>query len=257
MKALLSLIPFCFALHSHAATFDEMSGGVRLRGPTFLEQSHGDPSQGQEEQARGFYSSGTLVHADTFPWEGEGFVKILRPRDRRFATHDLIYVLRKAIARMQKEHPSRDRIQVADIAAAHGGSLEPDHNSHQNGLDADIAYIRADGTEQDPNFADGFQEVFVKDGRLTPNFDMPRNWALVKAFVASGRVNRMFVNEVVKQAFCDYARQTGELDSAQETLRRLRPYEGHMDHVHVRITCPLKSPNCSPQEEVPDGNGCS
>lgn len=260
MKVLLAFAFLSVCVPAHAASpseFDEMTGGSLSPPPAQTGTATADPTQGRREQAKGFYSKGSLANADTFPWEGRGFVKIFRPRQRQFATFDMIQVLRKAVAAVQKEHPSHDRIQIGDIAAQRGGSLVPMHASHQNGLDADIAYIRADGTEQNPDNTDGFEEVFVENDRLTRNFDLPRNWTLIKALQASGRVHRMFVNEVVKRAFCDYARQIGEFEANRETLRRLRPYEGHMDHVHVRLTCPKNSPHCVPQEEIPDGPGCS
>jgi murein endopeptidase len=186
MKVLLSLAILSVSLNAQAgdpAPIDEMRGGALAPNSGNAGRNRNDPTQGKQEQARGFYSKGTLANADAFPLEGSGFTKILRPRKREYATFDMIHVLRRAVAAVQKEYPSRDRVQIGDIAAQRGGSLVPMHASHQNGLDADIAYIRADGTEQDPNFTEGFQEVFVKDDRLTGNFDMPRNWSLVRSSV--------------------------------------------------------------------------
>ncbi len=146
-------------------------------------------------------------------------------------------------------------MQVGDMSAEHGGFVYG-HSSHQNGLDADVAYFRRNYTEQNPESTNGYEEFFVKDNKLTANFDMQRNWALVKSAVATNRIQRIFVNEVVKNAFCEYTKNIGEFSKDNENLRRLRPYAGHMDHFHFRITCPEKSKDCVAQEEVPAGSGC-
>lgn len=37
---------------------------------------------------------------------------------------------------------------VGDISKSGGGSFQPDHNEHQNGLDLDVRYIRDDRSEE-------------------------------------------------------------------------------------------------------------
>ena len=39
-------------------------------------------------------------------------------------------------------------------------------------------------------------------------------------------------------------------------LHRLRPWWGHDDHFHVRLSCPAGSPECETQAPVPPGDGC-
>lgn len=215
-----------------------------------------DPSQGDREQSFGFYSHGRLAAATRLPDSGGGFVKILRPRNRRFASEDMIYLITKVSKELDQKFPNRrDAVQIGDVSAELGG-LVPGHNSHQNGLDVDIAFLRTNETMQNPDDVNGFREKFVSSGKVSNNFDLERNWALAKLMVATGRPQRIFVNQVIKNAFCKLAREKGELQSAAETLHRLRPYSGHEDHFHVRITCPLNSPKCEAQEEIPAGTGC-
>lgn len=215
-----------------------------------------DPTQGSVAQAVGFYSNGQLKNADALPLSGVGFVKIFRPRQRRYATYDLVYVLSWAARKLQEIYPSRDRLMIGDMSAMEGGAIGL-HASHQNGLDADVAFLRRNQTEQNPEATTGFQEKFVSPaGKVTANFDMERNWAYAKILIESGRVQRMFVDQALKTAFCSHARATGELENAKETLRRIRPYESHEDHFHVRLTCPKNSPDCMAQTEVPPGPGC-
>ena len=54
-------------------------------------------------QAHGFYSKGTLKDASNFELEGAGFIKILRPRDRGYATVDLIHVISTASAQLHSD----------------------------------------------------------------------------------------------------------------------------------------------------------
>ena len=39
-------------------------------------------------------------------------------------------------------------------------------------------------------------------------------------------------------------------------MSKVRPWYGHADHIHVRLKCPVDSPDCRAQPEVPAGNGC-
>lgn len=208
-------------------------------------------------QTVGFYSTDGKLTSDNFmPLEGEGYVKLFRPRNRLFATTDMIQVLVYAGENLRKLYPSSERMQIGDISQRGGGEISG-HASHRNGLDADIVFLRNNHKEQDPNFLDGFIETFVFKGEVTNNFDVKRNWDLFKVFVSTKRVRRIFVDVAVKMKLCSYVLNfEGLTPLAEETLRRLRPLEGHDDHFHIRLTCPKRSPKCDDQEEVPEGPGC-
>lgn len=243
------------------ADSDEMIGTIAEGEPNQIEilspsTDPNDPSQGEVEQSRGFYSNGSVVSSSALPLEGRGYIKIMRPRERWFGSTDLIYLITQSAKQMAAQFPNhRDSVQIGDMGARNGGFVSG-HNSHQNGLDVDIAFIRKNETMQEVSDTSGFREKFVQSGKVTNNFDLVRNWTLAKLMVATGRPQRIFVNPVIKKAFCDLARRSGELISEAETLRRLRPYSGHEDHFHVRLTCPLNSPQCKAQEEIPAETGC-
>lgn len=208
------------------------------------------------EQAIGFYSKGSMINAIQFPLEDDGLIKLFRPRNRAWATTDLVSVVQAAIGDYRSIYANSEQIQIGDVANEHGGSIGL-HASHQNGLDADIAYLRLDHGIQDPNSVAGFEESFVKSNQISNNFDFERNWALVKALVSSGKINRIFVDKSIKRELCEKARIWGEYTPDLEYLRRLRPWPNHDDHMHVRITCPDTSPQCLMQAEPPAGNGCA
>ncbi|MEK6579867.1 MAG: penicillin-insensitive murein endopeptidase, partial [Bdellovibrionota bacterium] len=135
------------------------------------------------------------------------------------------------------------------------GGFLAGHASHQNGLDADLSYFRVDHREQIPGTGDGFDESFVVDGKITPNFDSRRNWELIQFMVSSGIVTRIFVDPMIKHTLCQWA-GTDQNQSITETLRVLRPYSNHRAHMHVRIACPKESPRCTAQVPPPPGDGC-
>jgi penicillin-insensitive murein endopeptidase len=207
-------------------------------------------------QVIGFYSNGRLAQATALGRDGKGYVHLFQHRERYYGSEGLVRILEAAAAALADAYPGGERLQIGDLSAEKGGRITR-HASHQNGLDADIVYFRNDRREQDGGpIQDEFDESFVVDGELSENFDIVRNWALAKTFVASGRVNRMFVDAVIKQALCAHAKETGELESQAETLRRLRPYPSHDDHIHLRLTCPEGSPRCVEQENVPESTEC-
>jgi penicillin-insensitive murein endopeptidase len=214
-----------------------------------------DLSQGPVEQAVGFYSSGSLINAMNLPNQGDGFIKLFVSRDRAWSTFDLQAVLARVSHEIRRQHPNRERIQIGDMSQRTGGFVGR-HSSHQNGLDADISYFRMNNLEQAIEH-NGFAETFVRNRQVTVNFDIERNWALMRALVGTGRVTRLFVDVRIKKAFCDYTTAAGTRLAETETLRILRPWPNHADHIHVRLSCPQNSPNCTPQAEPPVGDGCA
>jgi penicillin-insensitive murein endopeptidase len=211
-------------------------------------------------QARGSYARGSLRNAEELEVEGPGYVRLFRSRNRNFGTQDLIELIVSLGKTLIHLHPESERIQVGDLAAIEGGPISG-HGSHQNGLDVDLSFFRANRLEQPISDESGFREVFVVGGKLTENFDIPRNWNFFEAAARSGKVQRMFVDGAIKRQYCRwFLAQSRESDLAPEvvaTLRRLRPYANHDDHIHIRLYCPASSPDCRVQEEVAPGSGCS
>jgi penicillin-insensitive murein endopeptidase len=203
-------------------------------------------------QAIGFYSNGRLHAASSLAMDGPGYMHFNVERNRHYGTAGLITLLESAAAEIREKRPEGERLQIGDIAAEHGGVVSG-HVSHQNGLDADLIYFRLDHLEA---WASGDHFVTPK-GTLSDNFDTERNFELIHILVASGRVNRIFMDPVIKKGFCSYAAAHGGINSAADTLRRMSPYPNHQDHMHVRLTCPPTSPQCQAQTpEVPAGDGC-
>jgi penicillin-insensitive murein DD-endopeptidase len=204
----------------------------------------------------GSYNQGTLLNAVAFPESGEGFVQLYRDTNRYYATQELTDLLLKTAAEMKAKFPDRDRLQIEELSGPLGGDLDR-HSSHENGLDADLQYFKLDGVEHDPA-AGGtlYAPPMVVKKRVAPNFDLERNWELMKTMHKHGDVQRIFVDQKIKAALCKYARQKKEFTANIEVLRSLRHVANHADHLHVRIRCPRMALKCIPQTETPSGSGC-
>ncbi|MBL7716129.1 MAG: penicillin-insensitive murein endopeptidase [Bdellovibrionales bacterium] len=207
-------------------------------------------------QALGGYTKGTLLQPDQLKNESTDFVRVFQGQDRGYGTLDLVTLIENTAVALRKEVPTAERLQVGDLSQSTGGKISG-HGSHQNGLDVDLIYLRKDRRELDPKKATWFDEQFVTaQGSLTANFDLEANWALVRILHSSGRVQRIFVDAAIKEAFCAHATALGIRPQVTEILRSLRPWPAHDDHMHVRVVCPAASLTCVPQEEVDPGDGC-
>jgi penicillin-insensitive murein endopeptidase len=205
--------------------------------------------------AKGSYNRGSLEFAWELPLEGEGYVRLFSQRNRGWATLPMIEMIEKSAFEINQLYPGKDPLLVGDISAHKGGKISR-HSSHQNGLDVDLSYYRLNGSEQSSERQDSFLENMVRGGRLSKNFDVVRNWELVKALFRFGKVTRIFIDKVIKKEFCKHAEILGEKELYQDVLKRLKPYPNHSNHLHVRIQCPENSIGCVNQLDYGSGLGC-
>ncbi len=203
----------------------------------------------------GSYNNGTISDSVDLPEFGDGYMRLFVKRNRGWGSKELVSMIIETASEMYQFYPSRDRLQTGDLGARFGGQISG-HGSHQNGLDVDLTYYRNNGVEQKPEVTNGFSELMVKNGKTTANFDILRNWELVKTLHRYGKIQRIFVDPVIKSELCKFAKKIGEEAGYEEVLRSMRPYPNHADHLHVRLYCPEDSSSCIPQEEVPEGSGC-
>ena len=138
----------------------------------------------RESEAIGTYTAGRLEHGVRLPAEGAAFFTwdpVLRRspnRDwRRWGTDRLVRVLLRVAREHHAAHPHAPRMSIGDLSRPHGGDFGPQfgyigHASHQNGLDADVYYPRADGRELAPKDASEIDAALSQE--------------LVDRFVAAG-----------------------------------------------------------------------
>lgn len=217
-------------------------------------------------QAFFYYNQGSLQNGTEIESEGKGFVKVFRDRDeatggRGWGTRTLIGLIRQMASDFADKFPGRERLQIADIARKTGGRMT--HGSHQNGLDADIVYVRKNHKEQSPFGGygkNGFAEQFVvrtstirktKDAKgqtksvkvysLAPsaNFDTEANFNLLLMFHRSGEVKTYFVDKVLIRELFRYAeaKHLSDDPEVKAMLMKLDHEASHADHFHVRLFC--------------------
>lgn len=201
-------------------------------------------------------NNGSLENAECLPEEGEGYMQLFRDVEHIWGTFPMIDMIEKAAADVARKYPGRDRLQVEDISAKNGGDIDP-HGSHENGQDVDLEFFKADGVEHNPKAKHQYYaDPMVINGQLSPNFDVERNWELMKALHRHGNVQKVFVDKVLKNELCRYAKSRNDYAKNIEVLRSLRHEENHQDHMHVRLRCPKNAPKCVNLPDPPPGAGC-
>jgi penicillin-insensitive murein endopeptidase len=137
--------------------------------------------------AIGSPSAGRLERGVRLPAEGEHFftwdpVQRRRPNRawRRYGTDRLVRLVLGVAREHRRANPGAPRMAVGDLSRPRGGDFGPQfgyigHASHQNGLDVDVYYPRADGREKAPRDASQIDrglsqdlvDRFVEAGALT------------------------------------------------------------------------------------------
>ena len=161
--------------------------------------------------------NGRLVGGVELPAAGTHFVTVDPVRGdspnrawRRNGTDRLVEVLLAVAAEHAAAHPEAPRLVIGDLSRPRGGRFGREyggdgHRSHQNGLDADVYYPRADGRERAPRHA--------------ADIDRRRSQELVDLFVAAG-------------ATTVYVGPNLPLDGPPGVVT---PLANHDNHLHVRL----------------------
>jgi murein endopeptidase len=167
--------------------------------------------------ALGTYSAGALSNGVRLPAAGRTFMTwdpVLRRSPnrpwRRWGTDRLVRVVLTVARQYHAAHPRAPRLAVGDLSRPHGGDFGPQfgyigHASHQNGLDVDVYYPRADGSERAP--------------RGARDIDRSLSQELVDRFLAAGALV-IFV---------------GPNAGLGGPAGRVQPLANHDNHLHVRL----------------------
>jgi murein endopeptidase len=129
---------------------------------------------------------------------------------RRWGTDRLVRIVLDVARDYHRAHPRAPRMAVGDLSRPRGGDFGPrfgyiGHASHQNGLDVDVYYPRADGRERAPRWASQINRKLSQE--------------LVDRFLAAGATT-IFVGP-----------NTGLTGPAGVVV----PLQNHDNHLHVRI----------------------
>jgi penicillin-insensitive murein endopeptidase len=206
-----------------------------------------EPLPGPPE-AIGFYSAGCLQGAEALPLDGIGYA-VMRPSRHRFYGHPaLVSYLTELAKRTYAEN--RRLLLIGDLGLPRGGPMLTGHDSHQNGLDADVwLTTHANVPTTAEREALSARSFVIGRKTLTPTFGRAQANVLAAA-ADSSAVNRIFVSPAIKRYMC-------RTFSTASWLYRLRSWWGHDDHFHVRLKCPGGDSECREQDVLdPGNNGC-
>jgi len=183
-----------------------------------------------------------------------GFEIIYPGRKNYYSTDDMKNVV-IAMGQFNQKYMNGYAVSIGDLSSQKGGQLGR-HASHQMGLDADIAYYFDDRSIQK-----GLVDA-VGAKKPIRSFMAEEQWALFKAMVAQGNVDRIFIHAVLKKELCNIATRTGELKSGEHdslafnVMRVLRPEPNHDDHFHLRLKCSTAQPRCRQMAPPAKASGC-
>lgn len=194
----------------------------------------GDPDA--MSRSVGFPNRGRLEHGVPFP---EGQAWMLRPwRPRTYGTGAVVARVMAVFSDFARRHPEAAPVVIGEISNRRGGRARP-HSSHQSGRDVDLGYISV-----------GPPPPHGRWPRITPErFDAKMNWAFVRALLATGEVERIFIDRRLQKRLLEQARrelplhELGQWFSIAAVGRRaaskarIGHWAGHDDHMHVRFRC--------------------
>lgn len=185
-------------------------------------------------------NSGRLEHGMPMP-EGS-FWKLRERRTRAFGATNAIEAMVTAFTEYGRSFDDAPLVSVGEISARRGGKAAP-HRSHRTGRDVDIGYILSEGMERER-----WQRADAN------NFDVERNWALIRALVETGEVQQIFISvrlqrllrplaerELSEAEFARYFRVPGDERDMPPILKH---WDGHRDHMHVRFRCGSGESRC-------------
>ena len=205
-------------------------------------------------RAIGDYSSGCLQGAQPLALDGVGY-QVMHPSRLRYYGHpDLLGFIQQMGARaVQKK---LGVVLVGDLSQPRGGRATGGHSSHQSGLDVDVWFWHPKSARKKPLSMEA-RETTSARSVLQAGQQIQPQWKhyvaeLLRIAVDDKRVDRVFVNPVIKRELCALSDEP----SKRTWLRKLRPWHGHDDHFHARSACPADSADCKPQAALAQGDGC-
>jgi murein endopeptidase len=222
-------------------------------------------------QAVGSHNRGHLQLAAKLPNSGPGFIA-RKPTDQAYGTDLMIGLLQGASAQVDGAYPQQPAIVVAAIANKNGGRLinrsGHAHASHETGLDADVGFPSVKPVSDlwpACQVVRGAKGTTCKSGSaLDPQLDKARFWLFLKELTCAEKspVSVMFLDIQIKKRMCEYVRSlpnenlNDPRSCASRTLKALKHWSGHYNHVHVRMHCP-GNPDCRENTlDLGKGTGC-
>jgi penicillin-insensitive murein endopeptidase len=211
----------------------------------------GSAALSAEPRSIGDPTNGCIVGAAALPPDGTGFTVMHLERERYYGHPRLVSTL-QALADATRQ--GGGQLRVGDLSMKQGGPMPSGHRSHQTGLDADVWFDLEATAHQTLNPLRSNVSATSLLNRARTALDSrlwtDRHVQTLRTAARQPGVDRIFVNPHIKKTLCRTV--SGE----RAWLHRIRPWHGHDDHFHLRLSCPDDSPECVRQPPVPTGEGC-
>ena len=198
-------------------------------------------------------ASGCIAGAKPLPLDGIGY-QVVRVSRNRYWGHPTTLEFVQTLGR-QAQAAGMATLYIGDLGQPRGGPMPWGHASHQNWLDVDVWFNLAPKPNRPPAAR---EEIETPSLVASGGQEIDRNrWTtkhrdLLRLAATAPRVERIFVNAVIKQQLC------AELPEgpARAWLHKIRPWRGHDEHFHVRLNCPANDKECVAGKPIPPGDGC-
>jgi penicillin-insensitive murein DD-endopeptidase len=242
-------LPFCLALLLGAAAPARAGHEVSSANELFGVVSR--PTDDRRVEVVGSYTRGCIRGAVELPTSGPGWQVMRLSRNRDWGHPALVGFVERLAAETRREEDGG--LLVGDMGQPRGGPMRFGHASHQIGLDVDVWLMPPPARllsldERESLIAasmlkgDAYAVDLARFGRYPA--------ALIRRAAGFSEVERVFVSPGIKKALCAAA------EGDRSWLRKVRPWYGHDDHMHVRLRCPPGQPLCRGQDPPPEGDGC-
>jgi hypothetical protein len=198
--------------------------------------------------AVGTVTQGYLARGVEVDFEGphHAILKKIRKRHTRFTSDEMLDLLMCVAERVVQKH-SDQKLHLGNLSRRGGGDI-PWSVSHNNGRDADIAFLgrNVDGSAAVPHHLYHFnRRLEATDSPAPMVFDVAANWTMIKALLQCPKrvpLKKLFIAKWLRYPILRYARAAKEPNelrhAAAALLRQPRRTSPHSDHLHLRIGCP-------------------
>jgi penicillin-insensitive murein DD-endopeptidase len=199
----------------------------------------------------GSYADGCLAGGAALPITGPSWQVMRLSRNRNWGTPRLVDFIERLGNNAKKI--GWNGLLVGDMSQPRGGPMRTGHASHQVGLDVDIWFTPMPDhvlSREEREF-DGATDMVAADKLdVDPEVWTHTRTELIRTASQDPDVTRIFVNAAIKKAMC---REAG---TDRSWLSKVRPWWGHAEHFHVRLSCPPGSNECKPQPPPGPDDGC-
>ncbi len=155
--------------------------------------------------------------------------------DHAWGERAAVVAIQRAATIYSRTAPGGPKVHIGDLSRRGGGHFPP-HLSHRSGRDVDVGYVLLGDEADDRRFRRADAD----------NLDVPRTWALLQAFIATGYVRIIFADTSIQRLLYDHARESGvDEDTLADLLQYprgdnfpgglIRDWKGHQNHFHVRF----------------------